>query len=99
MSTDTMTLANVHLRKAQKHALQARAKAHGTNLAEEVRNAVDAYLAGVTTDELSMLDAATKHTATMLEEIASVLETTNRNVNRMFQQMAKLRGGYPDGAK
>jgi hypothetical protein len=35
-----------------------------------------------------------KHTATMLEEITSVLETKNRNVNSMFQQMAKLRGAY-----
>lgn len=95
----TMQLTNIHLRPAQKKALQQRAKAKGTNVAEEVRSAVDAYLAGVTTDELALLDAATKSTGVMLAEMTAMLEDTNRKVEGVFAEMAALRGDYPEGAR
>ncbi len=94
-----MQLTNIHLRPAQKKALQQRAKAKGTNVAEEVRSAVDAYLAGVTTDELALLDAATKSTGVMLAEMTAMLEDTNRKVEGVFAEMAALRGDYPEGAR
>ncbi|MBC7943844.1 MAG: ribbon-helix-helix protein, CopG family [Burkholderiales bacterium] len=92
----TMQLTNVHLRPAQKEALQQRAKANGSNVAEEIRNAVDAYLAGVTSDELALLDAATKRTEALLAEMNEMLDGVNRKAERIFAEMAKLRGGDPE---
>ena len=97
--TATMQLTNIHLRPPQKKALQQRAKANGTNVAEEVRNAVDAYLSGITLDELALLDAATKNTAAMLAEMNDMAEVMNRKAERIFAAMAALRGDYPEGAK
>jgi hypothetical protein len=94
-----MQITNVHLRPAQKKALQQRARDNGTNVAEEVRNAVDAYLAGVTQQELALLDEATKRTESMLAEMAALCDSTNRKAARVFAQMAALRGGYPDGGR
>jgi hypothetical protein len=98
MIMTAMQITNIHLRPAQKKALQRRAKANNTNLAEEVRSAVDAYLAGVNSDELALLDAATRTAEAMLAEMAGMLENTNRKADRIFAEMAALRGGYPEGA-
>jgi len=51
-----MKLTQTYLDAAHKKALQAKARAHGTKLAEEVRRAVDAYLSGVSPEELRLLD-------------------------------------------
>ena len=55
-----LQLTQVYLEPRQKAALQKRAKAKGTKVAEEIRKAIDAYLAGVTAEELELLDAATR---------------------------------------
>lgn len=94
-----MELTNIHLRPAQKRALQQRAKAHGTNVAEEIRNAVDSYLAGMTAEEIQLLDVATRSAEAMLIEMQDMLEETNRKAGRIFQEMARLRGGYPEGTQ
>ena len=93
-----MELTNIYLRSTQKKALQQRAKANGTNVAEEVRSAVDAYLSGITADEIELLDAATKHTAALFAEMNAMADAMNRKSTRIFAEMAKLRGGYPEGA-
>ena len=46
-TADTMELTNFHLGRKQKMALRERARAKGTNVAEEIRSAVDAHLSGV----------------------------------------------------
>lgn len=92
----TMQLTNIHLRPAQKKALQQRAKANGSNVAAEIRNAVDAYLAGVTADELALLDAATKNTETLLAAMNEMLDDVNHRAERIFAEMARLRGGDPE---
>ena len=94
-----MQLTNIHLRPTQKKALQQRAKSKGTNVAEEVRSAVDAYLAGITSEELALLDAATQNAEKMLAEMSQLLADTNRKASSVFAEMAKLRGGYPQGAE
>ena len=53
-------MTNFHLGRKQKIALRERARAKGTNVAEEIRNAVDAYLSGVSPEELDLLDVATR---------------------------------------
>ena len=95
----TMELTNIHMKPAQKHALQQRAKTHGTNVSEEIRRAVDAYLTGATPEEIRLLDAATRNAEAMLREMQDLLENTNRKAEVVFSEMAKLRGGYPEGTQ
>jgi hypothetical protein len=52
-----LQLTQVYLERAQKKALRARAKARGTNLAEEVRRAVDPYLGEVLPADLDCVNA------------------------------------------
>ncbi len=92
MTVETKELTNFHLGRSQKQALRARAKAKGTNVAEEIRNAVDAYLSGVTPDELALLDAATRRASEDIAEMNAMLEATNRNAARVFAELEKLRG-------
>ena len=86
-----MELTQIYLEPAQKKALQARAKARRTKLAEEVRRAVDAYLTGVTPDELSLLDGVTKEAERHLVAMARKLDATNRRLDELFVEMRKVR--------
>jgi uncharacterized protein YhaN len=99
MSTETtdttMEVTNFHLGRAQKNELRKRAIAKGTNVAEEIRSAVDAYLAGVTPEELELLDAATRQAQAAFEEMAQQLEETNCKAARIFAELEQLRGGLP----
>ena len=97
MSADTLELTNFHLGRSQKRALKERAKARGTNLAEEIRSAVDAYLAGITPEELALLDAATKHAARDIAEMNEMLEATNRKADRIFAELEKIRAPRTKG--
>jgi hypothetical protein len=64
-----------------------------TNVAEEVRRAVDAYLAGVTADELALLDHATKQAEVMLTHISQTLEVTNTHLREVFAARDRLKEG------
>ena len=91
----TLQLTQVYLAPKQKQALQRRARAKGTKLAEEVRNAVDAYLAGVTAEELELLDAATREAGRHLGEMAVELEKLNRRVDAALAEMKRIRAESP----
>jgi hypothetical protein len=91
MNTDTMELTNFHLGRTQKQALKMRAKANGTNVAEEIRSAVDAYLTGVTADELALLDAASRQAERDIAEMNHMLAATNQKAEAVFAEMARLR--------
>jgi hypothetical protein len=95
MTAETMELTNLHLRRSQKRALKERAKAKGTNVAEEIRNAVDAYLAGVTPEELQLLDAATKQAESAIAEMNAMLAATNRRAEQVFAELEALRAARP----
>lgn len=99
MTAETMELTNFHLGRKQKAALKERARAKGTNVAEEIRSAVDAYLSGVAPEDLELLDAATKQAADAIAEMNDMLDATNRNADRIFAELEKLRGGRPAGAE
>jgi hypothetical protein len=92
----TLQLTQVYLEHEQKKALQARAKAHGTKVAEEIRRAVDAYLAGVTPEELSLLDAGTQRAERHLAEMATELDRVNA---RLDAAIAKLDGTARKGRR
>jgi hypothetical protein len=93
VNTDSMELTNFHLGRRQKAALRARAKANGTNVAEELRTAVDAYLSGITPDELALLDAATRQAAEAIAEMADMLKATNRKADAVFAELERLHRG------
>lgn len=93
MRMDTLELTNFHLGSRQKQALKERAKANGTNVAEEIRHAVDAYLVGVTSDELELLDAATRQAERDIAEMNKMLAATNRRAEAVFAELEALRSG------
>ncbi len=91
----TLQLTQVYLEPRQKAALQKRAKRKGTKVAEEIRKAVDAYLAGVTAEELELLDAATRSAKVQLDEMAAELDGVNRRVDAALEQMDRIRAESP----
>lgn len=90
MATARQTM-QIYLEPAQKAALRKRAKAKGTKVAEEISNAVDSYLAGVTRGELELLDKATLDTEKHLSTMAAELDATNRRLKTVFTEIEKLR--------
>lgn len=92
MKMEAMELTNFHLGRRQKAALRARAKAKGTNVAQEIRNAIDAYLSGITAEELGLLDAATQQAAEAIAQMNASLKSTNRKASAVFAELERLRG-------
>ena len=85
----TMELTQVYLEREQKKALQQRAKANGTKVAEEVRRAVDAYLAGISPDELRLLDEGTRKAERHLKEMAAELDRVNARLDAAIGQLSR----------
>ena len=83
----TLQLTQVYLERGQKKGLQARARANGTKVAEEVRRAVDAYLGGISPEELGLLDAGTRTTQRHLAEMAVELDRVNAKLDAAFAQL------------
>jgi hypothetical protein len=83
----------VYLTPEQKSGLARRAQQRKTKVAAEIRSAVDAYLAGVTPQELELLDAATRRAQA---EIAAMLKTADEILEghqAFLREMRKLRKG------
>jgi hypothetical protein len=93
-----MELTNFHLGRKQKTALRERARAKGTNVAEEIRNAVDAYLSGVSPEELDLLEIATRKAQSDIAEMVELLDATNRKADEIFAQLERLRGSAAPGS-
>ena len=85
----TMELTQVYLEREQKKGLQAKAKANGTKLAEEVRRAVDAYLAGISPEDLRLLDEGTRKAERNLKEMAADLDRINARLDAAFAQLSR----------
>ena len=90
-----LVLTQVYLEPAQKAGLQRKAKARGTKVAEEVRKAVDAYLAGVSAEELELLDAATAEAGKHLAAMAAELGRVNARLDSTFAELERLRAEIP----
>jgi hypothetical protein len=86
-----MELTQVYLEREQKRGLQAKAKANGTKVAEEVRRAVDAYLAGVSPEELTLLDEGSRKAERHLKEMSQELERINARLDEAFAQLSHTR--------
>lgn len=94
----SLVLTQIYLEPRQKAALQRKAKAKGTKMAEEVRNAVDAYLTGVTAEDLELLDAATLEAKKHLEAMASELDRVNGKLDAALAELDRLRALSPVGS-
>ena len=82
-----MELTQIYLAQDQKKALRAKAKANGTKVAEEVRRAVDAYLAGISAEDLQLLDAGTRKAERNLVEMAADLDRLNAALDAAFVEL------------
>ena len=85
----------VYLTSDQKEGLAKRARQRNTKVAAEIRSAIDAYLAGVTPQELELLDMATRRAK---EDIDAMLRTADEIVashTHFLKDMHKLRRGRP----
>ena len=86
-----LELTQIYLAKEQKAALKARAKANGTKVAEEVRHAVDAYLAGISAEDLRLLDAGTRKAQRHFAEMADELDRVNILLDAAIAQLDRQR--------
>jgi len=83
----TLQLTQIYLERDQKKGLQAKAKANGTKVAEEVRRAVDAYLAGISPEDLRLLDEGTRKAQRHLAEMATELDRVNAKLDSAFARL------------
>ena len=82
-----LELTQIYLEPEQKKRLQAKAKANGTKVAEEVRAAVDAYLAGISPEDLHLLDEGSRKAERHLAEMAHELDRINGKLDAAFAQL------------
>jgi predicted transcriptional regulator len=87
----TLSITQVYLDRAQKKALQQLANARGTAMSEEIRNAITAYLEGVSMEELRLLDEGTRRAAEDFEDMRATLKATNAKLDKVFAQIERMR--------
>ena len=86
----SMILTQVYLEPVQKKALTGLAKKTGRPVSELMRDAVDAALAGVTTDELKTLDQGTRKAQIDLQFMVNELKGNSSEHVAFMREMAKL---------
>ena len=86
----TLQLTQVYLEPNQKTALSKKAKAAKVGVSEVIRDAVDAYLAGITVDELRLLDSGTKQAAAELNAMVQQLKATNIKLDHAFRTIEAM---------
>jgi hypothetical protein len=87
-----LVLTQVYLEPKQKKDLAAKAKATGRKSSDLLREAVDALLLGVNTDELRQLDEATKRAEKDLTDMVKTLDANAKRHKSFMAEIAKLRG-------
>ncbi len=87
----SLVLTQVYLDSKQKKALAAKAKKTGRKSSDLVRDAVDALLLGVNTEELKQLDEATRRAEADIKEIVKTLDANARRHKAFMAEIARLR--------
>jgi hypothetical protein len=87
----SLVLTNIYLEDVQKKAIAKKAKSNGTSLSVEIRKAVDAYLVGVSAEELRMLDEATRKAQSEIDEMNAILDAGAVRAEAFFAEMDRLR--------
>ena len=80
----SLILTNIYLEPSQRKALQARAKRNRTSLSVEARKAIEAYAAGLSVEELRLLDEATRKAKRDIDEMIAVLDAGVARSKRFF---------------
>jgi len=86
----SMALTQVYLEPQQKKALTAQARQSGRKVSELMREAVDAALAGVTTDDLRVLDEGTRRAQGNLQAMLAELQTNASEHAAFMREIAGL---------
>lgn len=60
-------------------------------MSEEIRNAITAYLEGVSMEELRLLDEASKRAAADFADMHATLKATNAKLDKVFAQIDRMR--------
>ena len=81
----------VYLTAEQRTGLAKRAQQRKTKVAAEIRSAVDAYLAGVTPQELELLDAATRHAKGEIDAMVKKVDEMLSSHQVFLRDMRKVR--------
>jgi hypothetical protein len=84
-------LTQVYLDPVQKKSLAARAKEIGRKPSEAIRDAIDAYVAGVTVDDLKLLDIATKKAEKDLKEMVVTFDAGQKRATKFFAEINKIK--------
>lgn len=74
----------IYVTDSQKRQLRKQAKTRGTSVATEVRSAIDTHLSGVSSDELALLDAATRQAERDIQEMVERLERANEKLDAVL---------------
>lgn len=81
-----------YLEVAQKAARKKLAKAKGTKIGHEIR---DAYLTGATAEDVKLLDVASREARKHLDAMIGELDRVNRNLDGVFAEMERIHGRSP----
>jgi predicted DNA-binding protein len=91
----SMVLTQVYLEPQQKKALAAQARQSGRKVSELMREAVDAAIAGVTTEDLRVLDEGTRRAQGDLKAMLAELQANGDEHAAFMKQMARLQKAAP----
>lgn len=89
----SLMLTNFYIEKGQKKALEAKAKSNGTKVSEELRQAIDIYMTGLSVEELELLKATAQRAEEDLTAMADLLEQANKRMEATLNEIKKLRAG------
>lgn len=86
-----MVLTQVYLDAPQKMALTAQAKRAGRSVSDLMREAVDAAILGVTTEDIKILDAGTKKAKADIDAMLLDLQQNAKEHADFMAEIVRLR--------
>jgi hypothetical protein len=87
----SMVLTQVYLEQSQKQALAIQAKKSGKKVSEIMRDAVDAAIAGVTLDDIKLLDEGTKRAQSDIHSMLSELAENKTEHSAFMKDIAEVK--------
>ena len=86
-----LALTQVYLDPSQKISLAARAKEMGRKPSEAIRDAIDAFVAGVNVEDIKLLDIATRRAEKDLKEMVATLDAGHKRSTKFFAEIEKIK--------
>jgi len=86
----SMVLTQVYLDKAQKKALVKRAGETGRSVSDLMRDGAAAVVAGITMDDLNILDEGTKRAKQDIDAMVAVMDKNAKEHRAFLRAMAAL---------